>query len=172
LFVYGQTGSGKSHTIFGPDGTLDKVSGASSAATSLSSTATAAGDRFHLPSEAGMVLRALQEILDAIANEDLGEGVKASISAQYVQIYQEQLTDLLTGDDVKLRGGSGGNFTLQGAVTTPIDSFGDAVELLQIGEANKRFAATTMNNHSSRAHTVFILNISQVRASTVLVVLF
>ena len=63
---------------------------------------------------------------------------------------------------VKLRGGSAG-FQLQGAVTTPIETFGDAVHLLNIGEANKRYAATTMNNHSSRAHTIFILNISQLR---------
>ena len=67
-----------------------------------------------------------------------------------------------TKGSVKLRGGSAG-FQLQGAVTTPIESFRDAVDLLNIGEANKRYAATTMNNHSSRAHTVFIVNINQLR---------
>lgn len=50
-----------------------------------------------LPAESGMVLRALQEILTAMDCESLGDGVKASISAQYIQIYQESLTDLLTG---------------------------------------------------------------------------
>ena len=35
------------------------------------------------------------------------------------------------------------------------------MEVLYIGQQRKRFAATEMNDHSSRSHTAFILNISQ-----------
>ena len=72
---------------FNSKGTLDKVSDTDTGA--------------KLPAEAGIVLRALQEILTAMEHNCLGEGVKASISAQYIQIYQESLTDLLTGGPVK-----------------------------------------------------------------------
>ena len=149
LFVYGQTGSGKTHTIFGPDGTLKRVQ-----------------TRTHtLPAEAGVALRALQEIMTAVRSDEIGgvrSTVRASLTAQYVQIYNEGLTDLLSGDVVQLRGGPDG-FVLQGCVETQLDTFQDAVNLLQIGEANKHYAATTMNNHSSRAHTILVLNIKQVR---------
>ena len=33
--------------------------------------------------------------------------------------------------------------------------------MLSIGEQTKRFAATAMNDRSSRAHTVFILSLTQ-----------
>ena len=216
LFVYGQTGSGKTHTIFGPDGTLQKVE---------SRTNT-------LPSDAGVALRALQEILTAINLKQISGGVRvcsifatlppplpycvlqqpcvicvhfeapllsgsrscctnspvrsgyrhsilntapiaylvhcmrgdyqqASLSAKYIQIYQEGLTDLLSGAPVQLRGSRDG-FVLQGCVETQLNTFQDAVNLLQVGEANKHYAATTMNNHSSRAHTILVLSIQQV----------
>jgi kinesin family protein 5 len=182
LFVYGQTGSGKTHTVFGPDGTLDLLgdrttdqlvgAGAGAGASALPRPAIAtaaaadAGGRTKLPTGAGLVLRALREIVDAINDGRLGVGVEASMSAQYVQIYNERLTDLTTGADCRLRctGGVEGRYVVDGAVATPLGSMAEAVQLLRLGERHKRFAATKMNDHSSRAHTVLVVALTQLRA--------
>ena len=59
------------------------------------------------------------------------------------------------------RGGAA-TFVLQGAKQLPLSSLADALAMLQAGEARKRYAATAMNEHSSRAHTLFLLSLQQV----------
>ena len=58
------------------------------------------------------------------------------------------------------RGGAAA-FVLQGARQLPLSSLADALAMLQAGEARKRYAATAMNEHSSRAHTLFLLSLQQ-----------
>ena len=76
-----------------------------------------------------------------------------------------QVTDLMGGGRVQPRDtGRGGaaSFVLQGARQQPLSSLADALAMLQAGEARKRYAATAMNEHSSRAHTLFLLSLQQV----------
>lgn len=118
------------------------------------------------------------------------------LSVQYVQIYQEQLTDLISGNPVTLRQRAD-RAELHGCSEHEIHSMDDVLHLLSIGEERKVslslsprlslvshlasfgrmahdrraalscvppqiFAATKMNDHSSRAHTIFILSASQI----------
>lgn len=67
--------------------------------------------------------------------------------------------DLLSGGDVHIRGPRA---ELQGAAEVSIKSFAGAVELLRRGQERKHVAETAMNERSSRAHTVFVLNLTQI----------
>lgn len=86
----------------------------------------------------------------------------ASVTASYIEIYQERVTDLLGSGQVVLRGGG----ELQGAEARPLTSLADAVALLQLGEGRKSRAATAMNQRSSRAHTVFVLRLAHARPAS------
>ncbi|KAJ1495369.1 kinesin motor domain-containing protein [Baffinella frigidus] len=85
------------------------------------------------------------------------------IKAHYIQVYNEQLTDLLSGRPVQLRGcGGEGGFSLQGAEEVDISSQNDFFQVLARGEANKRYGATAMNARSSRAHTVLAVALTHI----------
>jgi hypothetical protein len=74
ILCYGQTGSGKTFTSFGPDGALDYD------ITSVD----------NLPVEVGVVIRACAELLKA--KKTLSQyGVKVQLTAQFVEIYEEQV---------------------------------------------------------------------------------
>ena len=80
------------------------------------------------------------------------------------------LTDLLSGGAVMLRElgeyaegaqAAQGGTVLQGATHVKLQTTTDALALLRAGELHKRVAATAMNHTSSRAHTVFLLSLTQ-----------
>jgi hypothetical protein len=146
VLCYGQTGSGKTHTSFGPDGAL----------------ATAIHDVDHVPDSAGLVVRACAELLRAKAAL-AARGVHVTLTAQFVELYEEQVTDLLSGAQIAIRRETG---DLLGASEAPLDTGAgmDAVlRVLRHGQERKRFAATAMNERSSRSHTAFIVQIAQTR---------
>lgn len=139
LLCYGQTGSGKTHTMFGPG-------------------------ECALTAQSGCVVRALSDLLTATADLQCVCGVTTTVTAQYVQIYQDVVTCLTSGDPVALREEVvGAPVLLQGATATPVTSLQGALELLAAGEERKRYAETAMNHKSSRAHTVLVLKVSQQR---------
>ena len=149
VLAYGQTASGKTFSLFGPPGWLESL------------------QHRGLDDSHGMVIRSVIEVLEA-AQRLRDSGVsRLSVSAQYVQVYREKVTCLTCGHSVTLRaGGSSGSFMAVGAVDTPIDTPGQLVDLLVSGEEQKRYGATAMNDRSSRAHTVLILNLTHLRTST------
>jgi hypothetical protein len=119
------------------------------------------------------VLRACEELLNCARRPGVACD-SLRLSAQYIQIYDESLTDLLSGGAVMLRelgeyateshgaaGTANGGAVLQGAVHVQLESVSDALALLRAGELHKRVAATAMNDTSSRAHTVFLLSLTQ-----------
>jgi hypothetical protein len=87
------------------------------------------------------------------------------VTLQYVEIYQNQVTDLLSGRAVQLmdtgRDAGTGQFMMRGATEKRVENVTDVVEVLRVGEARKRFAATKMNSRSSRAHTVLVVTVTQ-----------
>lgn len=155
VLCYGQTGSGKTHTMFGPEGTLAKATREFKLGVPLS--------------DAGVVFRACEEVLRAA--EDLADAptpdgvVRLSITAQYVDIYNERVTCLLSGHPVRVVSEDG---ELRGAEEASVESLDDVARLLEMGEARKTYAATAMNERSSRAHTVFVLQLTQTRGDAML----
>ena len=146
LLCYGQTGSGKTYSVFGPDGILE-------------SPVAITGE---LSVECGIVIRACNEILAACSQSSVGN-VTFTATMQYIQIYQDSCTDLMSGDAVTIAASNG---ALHGAVEKGVTSIRDVVEILRQGEARKKYAETAMNERSSRAHTVCIMHISQYNQRT------
>ena len=75
--------------MFGPPGALED--------------AARAGDAFTLARTAGVVPRALDAVLRAVAGaRGRGAAVRATLSFTYLELYQEKITDLLSGESVSL----------------------------------------------------------------------
>jgi hypothetical protein len=110
---------GYRYTVFGPEGVLDEPEHPISD---------------ELPGQAGIVLRACREALIAIRG--IHKDVKLQLSVQYVQIYQEEVTDLISGGVVILRQGPH-RADLRGCSEHEIHTMSDVLHLLRIGEERK-----------------------------------
>ena len=151
--VYGMTGSGKTYTMFGPSHTgRDYRRNYSGAMTE------------------GIVPRVCREIFGATEyrTHALNLKIVASISVQYVEIYGNEISDLLNeGSLCGKNKASSHRFVLHGKVAeVPVTDISDIFKLLEKGERRKRKAATAMNQRSSRAHSIFILSMKQVCTAT------
>jgi len=148
IFCYGQTGSGKTHTMFGAN---------SAASTTI--YGSKGGQSFSGQEDAGIVPRACSEIINAVVKcQSLGE--PCSLEVSYVEVYGDVVSDLLReGSVVTVWQGIAARSVLEGAAAHPVHSPEELQQLLCRGEANKRFAATAMNQRSSRAHSLLIFGL-------------
>jgi len=108
----------------------------------------------------GLLQMGLKDIFSQVASST-SKGEKFFVRCSYVEIYNESVFDLLREnaeqelplgifEDTKKE-----EFYIKGAVEKIIDTFESALEVLALGEANRHFAATTLNHNSSRSHTLF-----------------
>ena len=141
LLCYGQTGSGKTHTMFGPEGALDKD----------------IDDDMGPDEHAGAVVRVCMELIRA-KKHMARLGVTVQVSAKMVEIYNEQVSDLLSGNAAQV---SRSNGEVVGAINVPLSHMVEILTFLKEGQGRKRFAATAMNERSSRSHTAIILTVKQ-----------
>ncbi|ERS95564.1 hypothetical protein HMPREF1624_08080 [Sporothrix schenckii ATCC 58251] len=94
-----------------------------------------------------------------------------SLKATYVEIYNEQLRDLLIPDSVPtherasvtIREDVKGNIILTGLHQVDINSVDDLLNALNFGSTLRQTDATAINARSSRSHAVFSLNLVQRR---------
>jgi chromosome segregation ATPase len=92
-----------------------------------------------------------------------------SLKATYVEIYNEQLRDLLVPDvtpsnernNVAIREDVKGNIILTGLRQVEIESAEDLIKALNFGSTIRQTDATAINAKSSRSHAVFSLNLIQ-----------
>ena len=135
IFAYGQTSSGKTFTMQG-SGTIEEGS-------------VAGGG--------GVVHMAASDIFDHIKNtQDRIFLVRAS----FLEIYNEEVRDLLSNNSKPLairEDPRRGVFVKsQEEVVT---DFSSLLDILFRGEKSRAFAATAMNERSSRSHTIFRITI-------------
>lgn len=139
IFAYGQTGTGKTYTMSGDmTDTLGLLSDA-----------------------AGIIPRVLYTLFQKLECDEIDCSVKCS----FIELYNEELRDLLSTDDgTKLKiyddnnNKKGHGTTLvQGMEESHIKSAAAGIKLLQVGSHKRQVAATKCNDLSSRSHTVFTI---------------
>ncbi|KAL7540949.1 hypothetical protein ACHAXR_011794 [Thalassiosira sp. AJA248-18] len=91
-----------------------------------------------------------------------------SLSASFLEVYGEDIHDLLDDDrhSLPIREDSNGEVIVKGLRNTPIASDAEAMHVLNTGTMNRTTAATLMNLTSSRSHAVFTVNLAQTTRST------
>ncbi|CAN1300779.1 Kinesin-like protein KIN-14J [Linum perenne] len=129
IFAYGQTGSGKTYTMSGP---------------SISSK-----------EGWGVNYRALHDLFQ-IAQSRKGS-MTYDIGVQMVEIYNEQVRDLLACDGSQRRLGiwsttQPNGLAVPDASMHQVTSTEDVLELMNVGMMNRAVGATALNERSSRSH--------------------
>ncbi|KAI4661178.1 uncharacterized protein J4E79_004989 [Alternaria viburni] len=177
ILAYGQSGAGKSYTMgtTGPRDQADNdVMGIIPRAAALlfeklegtSNRASSSGIR--VPSRlSGIHNMASKASSSSSANRNW------QLKATYVEIYNEQLRDLLIPEhvavnerpQVNIREDRDGRILLTGLTQIPINSVDDMLGALNFGSAIRQTDATAVNAKSSRSHAVFSLNLVQKKSS-------
>ncbi|XP_013411854.1 kinesin-like protein KIF28P [Lingula anatina] len=138
IFAYGQTGSGKSYSIMG------------------------------YGANKGIVPRVCEMLFQQI-KENPKEGVEYRVKFSMLEIYNEQVRDLLTKkvkgkakEGLKVREHATKGFYVEHLTDVPVGNYRDIELRMDDGNRNRTLAATKMNDHSSRAHTIVTVNFEQI----------
>ncbi|XP_063233147.1 kinesin heavy chain isoform X1 [Bacillus rossius redtenbacheri] len=134
IFAYGQTSSGKTHTMEG-----------------------VIGD----PAKQGIIPRIVNDIFNHIYAME--ENLEFHIKVSYFEIYMDKIRDLLDISKVNLSVHEDKNRVpfVKGATERFVSSPEEVFEVIEEGKANRHIAVTNMNEHSSRSHSVFLINVKQ-----------
>lgn len=150
IFAYGQTGTGKTYTMEGE------------------CKRSKSGPNGELPSEAGVIPRAVKQIFDTLESQNAEYSVKVT----FLELYNEEITDLLAPDDLSkvaledkqkkllplMEDGKGG-VLVRGLEEEIVASANEIFTLLERGSAKRRTAETLLNKQSSRSHSLFSITI-------------
>ncbi|XP_054785930.1 kinesin-like protein KIN-14C isoform X2 [Prosopis cineraria] len=136
IFAYGQTGSGKTYTMSGPNGATEETYGVN--------------------------YRALNDLF-SISSSRTGS-IVYEVWVQMVEIYNEQVRDLLATDASKKRLGiltqpQPKGLAVPDASMFRVNSTSDVLMLMDIGLKNRAMGATAMNERSSRSHSVVSIHV-------------
>ena len=133
VLAYGQTSSGKTYTMQGE----------------MSS-----------PHTQGIIPRMISHVFNFIHEQ---EGTEFMIKVSMIEIYQEKIRDLLdiTRVNLNIREDNIKGIYVDGCSERYVGCPNDVLALLELGSSNRAQAATNMNEHSSRSHSIFILTINQ-----------
>ena len=152
VLAYGQTGAGKTHTLFGgllPDDATHVM--------------TPGGRHPEALSLDGMAARALREIFERAGRG----GARLAVSASFLEIYNESLTDLLLPQhqhafklEIK-EDHSTGDIFVRGLTEVPVHSADGAHRLVRKALRRRAVRSTEMNARSSRSHGVLQLLLEQ-----------
>ena len=132
MFCYGQTGTGKTHTMEGKD---------------------------EPPELRGVIPSAFNHVFDAI---DGSEGRNYLIRASFLEIYNENVRDLLAKDQSKtcdLKEDPDKGVYVKDLTTFVVKSVAEIRKLHEVGKKNRSVGATLMNADSSRSHSIFTVTI-------------
>ncbi|KAK4585605.1 hypothetical protein RGQ29_023027 [Quercus rubra] len=140
VFAYGQTGSGKTYTIWGPANALLEEN--------LSSD------------QGGLTPRVFERLFARINEEQIKraeEKVNYQCHCSFLEIYNEQITDLLDPNqrNLQIREDVKSGVYVENLTEEYVGTMKDVTRLLIKGLSNRRTGATSINAESSRSHTVF-----------------
>uniref|UniRef100_A0A3B4AHG7 Kinesin motor domain-containing protein n=1 Tax=Periophthalmus magnuspinnatus TaxID=409849 RepID=A0A3B4AHG7_9GOBI len=158
VLAYGQTGSGKTYTM----GTGFDVS--------LS------------PLERGIIPRAVHQLFQGIqvrrerAQETGVPPPEFKVSAQFLELYNEEILDLFDGSrdlesrsrksNIKIHEDGNGSIYTTGVTSRLVVSEEELLQCLKLGALSRTTASTQMNAQSSRSHAIFTIHLCQMRICT------
>ncbi|XP_061568963.1 kinesin-1 heavy chain-like [Cololabis saira] len=139
IFAYGQTSSGKTHTMEG---------------------------KLHDPDMMGIIPRIVEDIFNYIYSMD--ENLEFHIKVSYFEIYLDKIKDLLDVSKVNLSVHEDKNKVpyVKGCTERFVSSPEEVMDTIDDGKNNRHVAVTNMNEHSSRSHSIFLINIKQENTQT------
>ncbi|XP_076617260.1 kinesin-1 heavy chain-like [Chaetodon auriga] len=139
IFAYGQTSSGKTHTMEG---------------------------KLHDPNMMGVIPRIVQDIFNYIYSMD--QNLEFHIKVSYFEVYLDKIRDLLDVTKTNLSVHEDKNRVpyVKGCTERFVCSPTEVMDTIEEGKNNRSVAVTNMNEHSSRSHSIFLINIKQENSQT------
>ncbi|XP_063308687.1 kinesin-1 heavy chain [Pelobates fuscus] len=139
IFAYGQTSSGKTHTMEG---------------------------KLHDTDGMGIIPRIVQDIFNYIYSMD--ENLEFHIKVSYFEIYLDKIRDLLDVSKTNLSVHEDKNRVpyVKGCTERFVCSPDEVMDTIDEGKSNRHVAVTNMNEHSSRSHSIFLINVKQENTQT------
>lgn len=121
--------------------------------TSSGKTHTMLGD----PADPGLTPLAIRHVLRTVTASKTRQYL---VRVAYVEIYNDKIRDLMNPQrgDLAVREDKAGRVFVD-AEETIVESYDDAIRVLEKGQAARHVGETKMNARSSRSHTIFTLHI-------------
>lgn len=138
IFAYGQTGTGKTFTMEGIRGNDQLM---------------------------GIIPRTFDQIWSHINRT---ENMNFLVDVSYLEIYMEELRDLLNPNSKHLEVRERGNLGVYvpNLHSVSCKSVEDMLNVMQSGNKNRTVGFTNMNEHSSRSHAIFMIKIEMCNTET------
>ncbi|EGR26957.1 kinesin motor domain protein [Ichthyophthirius multifiliis] len=111
----------------------------------------------------GLQMRVFDYIFRLLNQAEKRKEIEYIISCSYLEIYNEQIYDLLSlnYDTLQLREDIQKGIYVENLTQEVISSSRDAVSMLVKGQQKRHVGMTNMNEYSSRSHSVFCLSVQQ-----------
>ncbi|XP_028664017.2 kinesin-like protein KIF12 [Erpetoichthys calabaricus] len=136
VFAFGQTGSGKTYTLCGPYSLFH------------------GGLKDH--SFCGLTQRSFEYILERTQSTQ----EEFVLSATFLEIYNEQVRDLLNpSGSLNVRWNKEKGFYVQNLTRVNFELLGTVMDLLERGMLNRQTSGHSLNEHSSRSHSIFTIHV-------------
>ncbi|XVF22154.1 hypothetical protein REPUB_Repub12eG0149200 [Reevesia pubescens] len=135
IFAYGQTGSGKTYTMAGPKDLTEK--------------------------DQGVNYRALGDLF--LLAEERKDTFRYDVAVQMIEIYNEQVRDLLVTDGshkrLEIRNSSQTGLNVPDANLMSVSSTSEVIDLMNLGQRNRAVGSTALNDRSSRSHSCLTVHV-------------
>ncbi|KAM9752203.1 kinesin-like protein KIF3B [Menidia menidia] len=132
IFAYGQTGTGKTYTMEGVRND---------------------------PERRGVIPNSFEHIFTHISRS---QNQQYLVRASYLEIYQEEIRDLLSKDQsrrLELRERPDTGVYVKDLSSFVTKSAREIEHVMNVGNQNRSVGATNMNEHSSRSHAIFLITV-------------
>ncbi|XP_054633535.1 kinesin-like protein KIF3B [Dunckerocampus dactyliophorus] len=132
IFAYGQTGTGKTYTMEGVRNN---------------------------PERRGVIPNSFDHIFGHISRS---QNQQYLVRASYLEIYQEEMRDLLSRDQsrpLELRERPDTGVYVKNLSSFVTRSKEEIENVMNVGNQNRSVGATNMNEHSSRSHAIFVITV-------------
>ncbi|XP_034561676.1 kinesin-1 heavy chain-like isoform X2 [Notolabrus celidotus] len=122
--------------------------------------------KLHDPDMMGITPRIVQDIFNYIYSMD--ENLEFHIKVSYFEVYLDKIKDLLDATKTNLSVHEDKNRVpyVKGCTERFVCSPDEVMEAIDEGKNSRSVAVTNMNEHSSRSHSIFLINIKQENSKT------